>query len=583
MAEESRRAEPLADALAASRGIVVWALAFACGVNLLYLAPSLYMMQVYDRVLQTGGLATLGFISVVLALALFTLAFLDAMRSRLMARMSLRVDRILAPHLLSAALAQSVKGGDPRRAQALREFDTLRQALAGPAAMALLDAPWAPIFVIVCFMIHPWIGLLTLGGGAALVALAVWNEYALREALKDASAMAPRIYAAQEADGASAETIRALGMRRVLIARQMAARKELNDLQTSSQFRSSSFTSATRFLRMALQSGVLGLGGYLAVERQISPGALIAGSILAARALAPLEQIVGAWRQIGQARSAFKLVNEALLADAPTRSFTTLPAPRGDLRVERVGARVPNSDRIALNDVSFALASGEVLGVVGPTGAGKSTLARLIAGARTPDAGVVRLDMANFTDWDPEALGRHIGYMPQEIGLLAGAIGENISRFAPRTGADAAEIDAAIVAAARSAGAHDLILRLPKAYDTPLGLGGAGLSPGQAQRVALARALFRDPALIVLDEPNSALDAEGENALVEAVRSAKARGAAIVIVAHRAGVLAIADKLLVLRDGRVESFGPREDVQRRLAEAQAGANLKPLRPREAQS
>ena len=582
MAEENKRAEPLSRALAASRTLMIWALVFSCGANILYLAPSLYMMQVYDRVLLTGGLTTLAFISVVLLLALFTLFFLDAMRTRLMSRMSLRIDRIIAPHLLSAALAQSAKGGDPRRAQALREFDTLRQSLAGPAAMALLDAPWAPIYIVVCFIIHPWIGVLTLGGGVALVGLAVWNELALRESLKEASALAPKIYAAQEADGASAETIRALGMRRVLISRQMAARSELNDLQTASQFRSTSFTSGTRFLRMALQSAVLGLGGYLAVERQISPGALIAGSILAARALAPLEQIVGAWRQIGQGRNAFKLVNDALLADAPNRDYTALPRPRGELRIERIGARVPNSDRVALNDVSVNISAGEILGVVGPTGAGKSTLARIAAGARAPDVGAVRLDMANFVDWDPEALGAYVGYLPQEIGLLAGTIGENICRFTPRTGGDHG-VDEDIVRAARIAGAHDLILRMPKAYDTVLGLGGSGVSPGQAQRIALARALFRDPALIVLDEPNSALDAEGEAALVEAVRQAKARGAAIMIVAHRAGILNAADKLLVLRDGRVEMVGPRDDVQRRLAEAQTGGNLKPLRPREAQT
>ena len=555
---------------------------FAAAINVLYLAPSLYMMQVYDRVLTTGGLVTLGFVSLVLAFALATLFFLDAMRTRLMARMSLRVDRVLSPHLLSAALAQSAKGGDPRRAQALREFDNLRQSLVGPAAMAALDAPWAPLYVIVCFLIHPWIGLLTLLGGVALVAVAIWNETALRESVREASTLAPKIYAAQEADGASAETIRALGMRRVLIERQLANRSLLNDVQTSSLFRSSSFTSLTRFIRMGLQSAVLGLGGYLAVERQISPGALIAASILAARALSPLEQIVGAWRQIGQARSSYKLINEALLASPDDREHTALPAPRGELRVERIGVRIPGSDRIALNDVSVQISAGEVLGVVGPTGAGKSTLARIAAGARVPDAGVVRIDGANFTDWDPEALGRFVGYLPQEIGLLAGTIAENISRFGDRSGAD--EVDAEIVEAARSAGAHDMILRLPQAYQTRLGLGGTGLSPGQSQRVALARALYRNPPLLVLDEPNAHLDAEGEGALIEAVKSAQARGAAIMIVAHRAGVLAFADRLLVLRDGRVDLVGPREEVARRLAEAQSsGGNLKQIRPREAQT
>ena len=584
MSGETKTTEPLRRALAASRGTLTWALVFAAAVNLLYLSPSLYMMQVYDRVLLTGGILTLVFISVVLAFALATLFFLDTMRTRLMARMSLRIDRLLSPHLLEAALAQGGRGVDSRKAQALREFDTLRQSLVGPAAMAMLDAPWAPLYMVVCFMIHPWIGVLTLLGGVTLIIVAVINENALRDSLREASSLAPKIYAAQEADGASAETIRALGMRRVLIERQLSARADLNNLQTGSLFRSQIFTSLTRFIRMALQSAALGLGGYLAVERQISPGALIAASILAARALAPLEQIVGAWRQIGQARSAFRLVNDALAASAVGRDYTALPAPKGELRIERIGVRLPESDRIILNDVSLTIAPGELLGVIGPTGAGKSTLARVAAGARAPEVGAVRLDMANYADWDPEALGRHVGYLPQEIGLLAGTIGENISRFTARTESNANAIDLAVVEAARLAGAHELVLRMPQAYDTKLGLGGVGVSPGQAQRIALARALFRNPALLVLDEPNSQLDGEGETALIEAVKAAKTRGAAILIVAHRAGVLAVADRLLVLRDGRVEMVGPREEITRRLAGAQAdGGNLKPMRPREAQT
>jgi PrtD family type I secretion system ABC transporter len=583
VADGTKTTEPLRRALAASRQILVWALAFSAAVNLLYLAPSLYMLQVYDRVLVSGGLLTLVFISIVLAFALATLFFLDTMRSRLMARASLRIDRLLSPFLLDAALAQQVKGGDARKAQALREFDTLRQSLVGPAAMALLDAPWAPLYVVICFLIHPWIGLLTLLGGASLVGVAIINENALRESLREASSLAPKIYAAQEADGASAETIRALGMRRVLIERQMEGRADLNDLQTGSMFRSQIFTAITRLIRMALQSAVLGLGAYLAIERQISPGALIAGSILAARALAPLEQIVGAWRQIGQARNALRLVNEALESAMPTREHTALPTPKGELRIERIGVRLPESERIVLNDISLTISPGELLGVIGPTGAGKSTLARVAAGARAPDAGSVRLDMANFSDWDPEQLGRHVGYLPQEIGLLAGAIAENIARFTVRTQANAQSIDAAVVEAARIAGAHELILRMPHAYDTKLGLGGSGISPGQAQRIALARALFRNPPLLVLDEPNAHLDAEGEGALIEALKAAKARGAAILVVAHRAGVLSFADRLLVLRDGRVETQGPSEEVTRRLAGAQEGGSVKPMRPREAQT
>lgn len=567
-------------ALKAGRELLVWAAVFSAGVNLLYLSPSLFMMQVYDRVLQTGGLTTLAFVGAVLLFALAVLAFLDAMRARLMGRLSFRLDRLLAPALLEAAQRREDQPGEGQQRQIMRAFDSFRQALTGPAATAVLDAPWAPIYVAVCFLIHPLIGLVTLIGGGLLILLAMRNERALRGVLAQSGQLGPRLYAAQEADNAFAEAARALGMRRVMVARQLNNRAELNALQATALFGASSYSSLTRFLRLALQSTALGVGAWLAVERQISPGALIAGSILASRALAPLEQIVSAWRQIGEARNAFEAIKQVLgLADdGPPR--TALPAPRGALRLERVSARVPGTDRAALNDVSLSLSPGEVLGVIGPSGAGKSTLARIASGALPPDLGAVRLDAASLVDWDSDALGAHVGYLPQEIALLEGSIAENIRRFEPRDEANAVEIDSAVVEAAKRAGAHDMILRLPGGYDARLGLGGRGLSLGQSQRVALARALYKEPALLVLDEPNAHLDQDGESALVEALKDAKARGAAILIVAHRAGVLALADRLAVLRDGRIEAIGPRDEIVARLAAASGGA---PMRPREAQS
>ncbi|HVY85342.1 MAG TPA: type I secretion system permease/ATPase [Caulobacterales bacterium] len=551
-------------AMDACRDVLFWAFLFSAAVNLLYLSPSLFMLQVYDRVLTTGGLATLGFVSIILLYALGTLTFLDMLRGRLMTRLSLRLERMLAPVLLEVAMRREAKDGEAARRQVMREFDLVRQTVTGGPANALMDAPWTPIFILVCFLIHPLIGVVTAGGGALLLLLAWRNEHVLRKGLAELSELTPRIYADQEADGASADAVRAMGMRSAVIERRLKQRSDLNTLQTTLAHRAAVYTALTKWLRLTLQSTALGVGAYLAVERQISPGSLIAGSILASRTLGPLEQIVGAWRQIGQARNALRSIKEAI-ASAPANEGMALPSPRGAVRVERISVRLRGAERPALQDVSFAIEPCEVVGVIGPSGAGKSTLARVVAGALAPQVGIVRLDGANLQDWEPDSLGRHIGYIPQEIGLLDGTIAENIRRFAPALNDDPNAVDPDVIEAAKAAGAHDFILRFPKGYHYQLGRGGVGVSPGQAQRIALARALYRSPSLLVLDEPNAHLDQEGENALIEALRAARARGAATLLVAHRAGVMALADRLLVLRDGRLEMQGGRDEVVRKLA------------------
>lgn len=568
----------LRGALRACRNLIAWTVLFSAGINLLYLAPSIFMMQIYDRVLNTGGIATLGLLGVVLIFALTVLALLDLTRQRLGARVGLRLNRLLSRQVIQLGFAGQ-RGADVSRTQAARDFDTLRQVFASPAANAILDAPWTLVFVGVCFLIHPMIGLLTLGGGITLVLIALRNEHAMRPIIARTAQLAPRYYSAQEADRGAAEAVRALGMRGVLVDRQLERRQELLVEQTRAAMMQAAYGSASRFWRLLLQSAVLAMGAYLAVNGQISAGALIAGSILAARALAPLEQVVGGLRQVEQARVAYKNLVE-LIDDAPQEiERTMLPTPQAGLRFERVSVRLPEGDRLALNNISFEAPCGQVLGVIGPSGAGKSTLARIAAGAASPDAGVARLDGANLAHWDPDALGRHVGYLPQEVALLAGTVGENIRRFAPSS----AEADALTIAAAQSAGAHDMILRLPKGYDTVLGPQGRGLSLGQAQRVALARALYDDPVLLVLDEPNAHLDAEGEVALIQAINRAKARGAAVITVAHRAGVIAAVDKVLVLRDGAIDAHGPRDEIMRQLNAAQANAaNLTPIRARENQ-
>ena len=572
----------LRGALNACRNLLGWAILFSAGINLLYLAPSLFMMQVYDRVLNTGGMTTLLLLGLVLLFALAVLGLLDATRQRLGARMGLRLNRLLAPAVIDLGIntGKSPESGDLARAQAARDFDTLRQTLTSQAAYALLDAPWTLLFVLACFLIHPVIGVVTLIGGSVLLAIAVRHEHAMRPVIERSSEIAPRYYAGQEADRAAGEAVRALGMRRAMLDRQLERRHELISTQTQTVWVQSAYGSASRFWRLMLQSLVLGVGAYLAIERQITPGALIAASILAARALAPLEQVVGGWRQIEQARVAFRNLTELIDKAPPEPQRTALPAPVGDLRFERVAVRVPDASRLALSHISFELPRGQALGVVGPSGAGKSTLARVAVGALAPDGGVVRLDGANLTDWDPDTRGRHVGYLPQDVSLIAGTVGENIRRFAPQS----PEADALTVAAAPAAGAHEMILRLPKAYDTVLGPRGRGLSLGQAQRVALARALYNDPVLLVLDEPNAHLDADGEVALLQAINSAKARGATVVCIAHRTGVIAAMDRVMVLREGAIEQFGLRDEVLHAMAARQSGGatNLTPLRARETQ-
>lgn len=573
------QAKGLRDALTACRELFGWAVLFSAGVNLLYLAPSIFMMQVYDRVLTTGGMGTLALMGAVLLFALGILGLLDWTRSRLGARLGLRLNRLLSRTVVGLGFSGNGRGGDVARLQATRDFDTLRQVFSSPAANAVLDAPWSLVFVFVCFLIHPLIGVLTVAGGGVLVAIALRHEHVMRPVVTRTAEVAPRYYAAQEADRVAAEAVRALGMREALIDRQLNRRHELIVEQTRATMTQSAYGSLSRFWRLLLQSAVLGAGAYLAVQNLISPGALIAGSILAARALAPLEQVVGGLRQLEQARVAYANLLKQIDEAPQAREHTALPAPRGALRIERISVRVPDASRMALSNVSFTAEPGEVLGVIGPSGAGKSTLARVIVGALTPDSGVVRIDGADITQWESDALGRYVGYLPQDVALLAGSVGENIRRFAPQS----AESDALVIAAAQSAGAHEMILRLPQGYDTMLGAQGKGLSAGQAQRVALARALYNDPALIVLDEPNAHLDAEGESALVRAMNQAKARGAAIITIAHRAGVIAVVDRVLVLREGVVDTIGPRDEVTRNLLQAQnAQGNLTPMRAREGQ-
>ncbi len=568
----------LAGAVRACRTHFALAAIFSALINILYLAPTIYMMQVYDRVVPTNGGLTLLFITIIVGIAIATLSALDAMRMRLMTRASLRLNRLLAGEILDKLLARSrALPGDPSTQQAMREFDTLRQSLAGPAMTALFDVPWTPLYLFVAFLIHPVLGLLVLGAGFILVTLAITNERRGKATAEQAHQANGLAYESQEVMLRRAEVVRSLGMRRALVSRHIRQRSVGLDASADLQFSSSRYNSLVKFVRMFMQSLALGVGAWLAINGQISVGAIIAASVLLSRALQPVEQLVGHWPNIIQSRQAMQTLGrlfEQAASEPATR--TTLPDPKGAVELDRIVIRTADGSAILLKNISLKLTPGEVLGVIGPSGAGKTTLARVVAGALPPDFGEIRVDDASMADWDHEQLAQHIGYVPQDCGLLPGTISENISRFASERGVPQPIIDVEVVEAARMAGVHEMILHLPAGYDTTIEGSGHKLSAGQAQRIALARALYGKPSILVLDEPNSALDSEGEEALSRAITAAKLKGAAVMIVAHRAAVLAGADRLAVLSEGTLAAIGPRDEIFAALKKSAAKQNVVPI-------
>lgn len=535
---------------------------FSALVNILYIVPTLYMLQVYDRVVPTQGLQTLLFLTLVLLFALGTLSFLDRTRVRLMVRASVRLDMLIAPSLLDSTLGRPDL---PGARQALRDFDALRTTLSGPAALALFDAPWVPIYLLVCFLVHPWIGALAIAGCLLLplVAFATWRS--TRDRTAQAQRMAGASYANQDELLGAADGIRALGMRRALVARQLRQREAMIATQTEAGLAGGTFLTLGKFIRLTLQSLALGLGALLAVDNLISAGAIFASSFLIARALQPIEQLIAAWKSLIQARQQYGNIRTLLEATPTARVKTALPAPTGRITVENLTMMNEARDGAVLQNISLAIAAGEIIAVVGPSGAGKSTLIRTIAGALLPDRGKIRFDGADAQDWDPELLARHIGYLPQDSALLAGSVADNIARFSIELGEDRSSLDAAVVAAASKVGADALIRRFPQGYDHQLKSGGKGISAGQAQRIALARAVFGDPAILILDEPNAHLDTEGDAALISALGALKAERKTVLIVSHKLGILPVVDRILVMRDGRMEMFGPRDEVLAKIA------------------
>jgi ATP-binding cassette subfamily C protein len=545
-----------------------YALFFSALVNIAYLAPTLYMLGVYDMVVPSGSEATLVFVTIALSLTLLTLTYLDKIRSRILSAASIRLDHVFSARIFRRAMLGAGGGPQPRINQMIREFDLIRAAATGPAALAMFDAPWIPLYVAVCFYLHPAIGSLALGGSLVLFLLAVWNERSTRDYSTRALEASSASFAAQEAAGGSADVVRALGMTQAFVNQFETARTRANLPQMEAAHANGRIGGIIRFLRLFLQSTALGLGAWLAIHKQISGGAIFAASMLAARALSPIDQIVAQWRTVSQALSAYRAIRVQLAAKDDVVQ-TQLPTPLPRLSVSQVSVVTPVRDRAILQGIGFSAEGGQVVGVIGPSGAGKTTLMQVLANARAPDQGDVRIDGARYGEWDSQRLGRHIGYVPQDSALFPGTIKDNISRFSAFAGEDQALVDALAVAAAKAAGVHDMILGLPGGYDMALGPRGRGLSAGQQQRIALARALYGEPVLFVFDEPNSNLDAEGETILVQVVAQLRARGALVVVAAHRLGLIASADLLAVIRGGRLERFGPRQEVLDALKAAEA--------------
>ena len=541
---------------------------FSCGINLLYLASPIYMLQVYDRVMSSGNHYTLVMLTVALLLALATMAALDMVRARVLVRCGVGFDAQLSLRLMTALIDRGVATGSAKHAQLLRDLDQFRQFLTGPALHAIFDLPWMPIYVGVLCLLHPILGLVALAGAVLLLGLAMLNEMITGRPLRRANDAAVRAYGFTDAALRNAEVIQAMGMQGGLLAGWSADRREMLLAQAIASERNATMTAFIKFLRLFLQSLILGVGAWLAIERAVTPGVIFAGSLLMGRALSPIEQVVGAWKSFVTARQSYRRVR-ALLDAEPARGFgMQLPRPQGRLSVERLVYAPPGADRPLIKGISFELPAGQGLGLIGPSAAGKSTLARLLVGAWKPQVGAVRLDGADVYSWNRADFGRHVGYLPQDIELFAGTVRDNICRFQEASPAD-------IVEAAQKAGIHEMILRLPNGYETEIGEGGAALSGGQRQRIALARALFGSPRLLVLDEPNANLDAEGEVALGQTLADLKAAGTTIVVIAHRPAVLNAVDKVLVLRDGQIEAFGPRADIVGKLTGPQV---VRPMAP-----
>ena len=550
-------------ALKACKGSFISVGFFSLFINALMLVPTFYMLQVYGRVLTSGSIVTLVMLTIIMTVLVATMGALELVRSRMMVRVSTKLDVLLSRDVYRASFKRALdSGGMDASAQSLNDLTGLRQFMTGNGLFAFFDAPWLPIYIAVMFMFHPWYGWVALGSAIILLCLAALNEKMTGKALAEANKenISANLYTTKNLR--NAEVIESMGMLNTLIHRWSARQKNVLMLQSVASDKGGAIASISKTFRMLIQSLILGLGAYLAVNHEISAGLVIAGSVLLGRALAPIDLIIGSWKGFISARSQYSRLNDILDKQKAESERMSLPTPEGHVQVENIIVSPPGSRTPVIKGISFTVPPGTVVGVIGPSASGKSTLARALLGIWVPQHGVVRLDGADIGNWDKNELGPHIGYLPQDIELFEGSISENIARFST--------VDAKkVVIAAKVAGVHEMILQLPEGYDTIIGSDGVNLSGGQRQRIGLARAIYGNPRLIVLDEPNSNLDEVGEKALSIAIQQLKATGATIFVITHRTSILTQLDRLLVMNNGTLSMYGPREQVMTELSKQHA--------------
>ena len=548
---------------------------FTAIINLLMLVPSIYMMQVYDRVLASRNDFTLYMLSFI-ALGLFGLiSALEHIRSMIVIKIGAKIDAFLNQRIYTAAFEQNLRGAGVNAGQALNDLTTIRQFVTGSGMFAFFDAPWFPLYLLVIIIFNPWVGLFALVSVVILIGLAWLNQWVSSAALKEASAVSIQSTSMATNNLRNAEVIEAMGMLPQVRERWFSLHNRFLHLQAEASRKAAVITAVTKFVRTSVQSLILGVAALLVIKGELSGGVMIAASILLGRTLSPVEQIIGVWKQWEGVLSAYKRLEDLLRRHPPRKAGMSLPPPEGSVRVEQVAAAPPGTNRMVLRNINFELRAGEIMGLIGASGSGKSTLARLLVGVWPVANGSVRIDGADVFQWSKDELGPFMGYLPQDIELFAGTIAENIARFG--------EVDSfKVVAAAKLAGVHELILQMPEGYETRVGDGGSGLSGGQKQRIGLARALYGDPVFIVLDEPNSNLDEAGEFALAESILELKKRQRTVVIISHRPSIIRITDKLMVLQNGAALAFGPTEQVLEAMAKAQNKPPLAQANPPSAQ-
>jgi ATP-binding cassette, subfamily C, bacterial len=548
----------LEEAVKPTYPIFITAIIFSFFINLLMFVSPLYMLQIYDRVVSSRSETTLVALTILATILLAVYAALEALRSRILVRAGLAFDERIAGAVFEAIHKGNVRMPQGGHSQCLRDMDVLREFLTGSGLIALCDAPWFPIFVAACFLLHPWFGVIAILGSALTLGLTLANELATKKELNSASMANSRATQSANAVFRNTEVLQAMGMVEPLKRRWMEQHDSVLCSQATASDRSGAIVAFTKFSRVLLQTIVLGTGAYLVIHRELSAGGIVAGSILLGRAMQPIELAVANWKGFIAARAAYGRLRNLFIVAGNDPPRLSLPRPKGQVQLSGVVAGAPGQPRsIILKGVSLEIAAGEVIGVVGPSAAGKSSLARVLVGVWPIAQGAVRLDGNELDHWDPQQLGQFIGYLPQDVELFAGSVAQNIARF--RDGGPGL-----IIEAAELAGCHELIQQLAEGYNTQLGEGGHTLSGGQRQRIALARAIYGQPSFVVLDEPNASLDAVGEEALLRAVQKLKELNTSVVIISHKVNILAVVDKILVMADGAVKLYGPRDAVLQRL-------------------